>query len=80
MSKSPSLEPSASPDVGSRELEEYIAYACVSKSSQVATIETHQFAIKHFHRIAKGIGLETAHLVVVHALKGMTRCHAKFGT
>ena len=80
MNKRAFLEPGSPPDVRARELTEYIAYACLSKSLQAATIESHLSAIKHFHRVTKGIELETVHPVVVHALKGVARCHAEAGT
>lgn len=73
------LEPSSSPDVCLRELVVYIAYACMSKSLQEATIESDPSAIKHFHRSAKKrIELETTHPAMVQALKGVTRCYASW--
>lgn len=75
------LEPRSSPNVHSRELVAYIAYACMSKSLQRANHRESLLAINLFHhRIAMGIELETARPVVAHALKAVPRCDAVFGT
>lgn len=80
LNKDAFLHADVSPDAHSRELVEYIAFACMSKSLQAATIESNSLAIKHNHRMESGLELEAAHPLVVHALKRLSRCHVELGT
>ena len=58
---------------------EYVAYACATKKLPSATIESHLSAIKVFHGISRGFELDTTHPVIVTAVKGAARSHAKMG-
>ena len=58
---------------------EYVAYAFDTKKRRSATFESQLSAIKYFHRISRGLELDTTHPVIASALQGAAHSHAEVG-